>query len=368
MKHRGKRIVIAALLLALLCGCGAAPQKEHETEPAGDGPYLSITYGCNNAENAFGRDMVFYTYDLETRQLTEEAVIPFDARYASGVVSRADGIVYYSRRAEPGVLTSNDSLCAHDIATGEETLLETEHVSYNEITLVDPDTLLVMAVTAEHPILPARFDLKSRTFTDAAEVNGEEPTLYTSGSSPLNYNYQTGSFINIYQVEAERYSEAYHRFESEINTYVALMNDDLVKDPNRVYAVSLLLGSLIDDAVQLSDNELLVERTDDSFDEEKGVLVTERHFYRLTFAGDGSASFEPTEPPFPAKKVREHGYRIVDGGRTWYLIMGEKNSETGGLYAYCTETGELTPILLNDPAAEGYIIDFSIIGPQGQRD
>ncbi len=50
MKYRGKRIVIAALLLALLCGCGAAPQEEHKTEPAGDGPYLSITYGCNNAE------------------------------------------------------------------------------------------------------------------------------------------------------------------------------------------------------------------------------------------------------------------------------------------------------------------------------
>ena len=369
MLGREKWAVVAAVLCLMIIfpGCGAAAQKEAGNSAENGGvllsdPYLSITYGRDNPDNFTGRDMVFYTYDLVTGQLTEETVIPFDARYASGVVSRADGRVYYSRRAEPENVAANDSLCAYDMATGETTVLETENFSYNEITLLDPDTLLVMAVTNEHPIIPARFDLKTRTFTYLPDVNEEPFTLYTSSDSPINYNYRTKSFITIYQNEEEKISPSYHTFEAEINTYIARIDSGLIK--TNVFPVSLLLGHFIDDAVQISEDELLVERTDDIFDDATGQLITERHFYSLIFGSDGEAAFTPTEPPFPAEHVRRQGYRTVDGGKTWYLILGEKSDGKGGLYAYDTATKELTPILLNSPAEAGYVVNFSIIGPQ----
>jgi len=371
IKRKSISIFLAVfLIMSFSCCGGLAPQQENNNsessasknrEITSDNPYISITYGRNNPDNFTGRDMVFYSYDMVTKKLTEECVIPFDSKYASGVVSKADNIIYYSGRAEAENLSSNDSLIAYNIATQESTVLETENFSYNEITHIDQNTLLVMAVTNEHPIMPALFDLKTRTFIYMPDANKESFTLYTSGDSPINYNYNTRSFVNIYQNEKERYSTEYHRFESEINTYIALVNDDLTKVPNRTFSISLLIGHFIDNAVQISENELLVERTDDSTD--SGEYIRKRSFYSLVFEADGKTTFTSVEPPFPAEEVRSKGYRTVDGGKTWYLILGEKNSTEAGLYAYDTETEELTPILLNDPSAEGYIINFSIIGP-----
>lgn len=360
-------LLLLGILLICLSACGVNAPPQEQDDPTGDSgerqdtSYLSITYGRDNSDNFTGREMLFYTYDLAEKQLTEEAIIPFDAKYASGVVSKADQKVYYSRRAEPENINANDSLYAYDMRTGETAVLETENSSYNEITMLDADTLLVMAVTREHPIMPARFDLKTRTFTYLPEKNNEPITLYTSNDSPINYNYRTKSFITIYQNEEEKISPAYHAFEMEINTYIALIDRDLTK--THVFPVSLLLGQFIDDAVQISENELLVERTDDIFNDATGELITERRFYSLLFNADGTATFTPTESPFPVEKVRKHGYRTVDGGKTWYLILGDKGDADGGLYTYDSETKELTPILLNDPAVEGYVINFSIVGP-----
>lgn len=369
-------ITVAVFLFVLLSCCGVkTPQQEeqHGTDvpvPADNcdnlrnGPYISITYGCNNSSNYTGRDMVFYSYDLTTKQLVKEATIPFDAKYATGVVSKSTNTIFFSRRSEPENIASNDSICSYDISTGSTTVLETENFSYNEIALIDPDTLLVMAVTEQHPIMPARFDLGKRAFTYMADANKEPFSLYTNGDSLLNYDYNTESFVSIFQSEEERYSPDYCNFKSEIGTYIAIVKKNLVKAPSKIFKIDMKLGHFIDDAVQISENELLVERTDDYFDDEKEELVSERSFYLLTFEDTGNITFVQTDAPFPLEGVRRHGYRTPDGGKTWYLILGEKSSDTGGLYAYSTETKEMTPILLNDPTVEGYTINFSFVGPQ----
>lgn len=367
---RGTAAVMAASLLVLLVGCGAKAPAEDErgdrddNEEPNNGAYVSIVYGQNNPDNFTGRDMVFYTYDLAQQRLVEACTIPFDAKYATGVVSKAGDTVYFSRRFVPEDITSNDCLCAYDMTSGVTTVLESENFSYNEISLVDAETLLVMAVTPQHPITPARFDLESGAFTYMADANGESPTLYTNGDTLLHYDYNTETFVSIFQNEEERYSPEYRSFEAEIATYIAVVNSDLVKDADRIFEIDLLLGSFIDDAVQLSENTLLIERTDEYFDDEVGELVRERSFHLLTFEENGTAALTQTEAPFPLEGVRKHGYGTPDGGKTWFLIMGTKNSETGGLYAYSTETGELTPILLNDPSNEGYAISFSFVGAE----
>lgn len=364
--------IIGISLFVMLVGCGAkAPQPTADpSAPAGNnthensGPYVSITYGCNNPDNFTGRDMVFYTYDLTEKQLVKAGTIPFDAKYATGVVSKAANTIYYARRLEPKTIAANDCLCAYDIASGVTTVLEAENFSYNEISLVDPETLLVMAVTQQHPIIPARFDLESRTFTYISDANEEPLSRYTNGDSLLHYDYNTGTFVSVFQNEAEKYSSDYRSFQAEIGTYIAVVSNNLIKDEDKIFKIDLRLGSFIDDAVQLSENQLLVERTDDRWDDETEDIVSDRIFYLLTFEGNGTATLKQTEAPFPLEGVRRHGYGTPDGGKTWFLISGEKAARAGGLYVYSTETEELAPVLLNDPDNEGYVINFSFIGPQ----
>lgn len=374
MTRRMYIIVIIVIFFCLpLCSCKIkAPQLELDNqnvtptsiETNGDtdsSAYVSITYGRDNPNNDTGREMVFYTYDLLTKKIVEEGVIPFAAKYATGVVSKSANVIYFSGRADPKNSSLNDHLCEYNLSTGTVTVLEAENFSYNEIVLIDADTLLVMAVTAQHPITPALFDLKSGTFTYMADVNNEPFSLYTSGSSLLNYNHTTEMFVNIFQNEGERYSTEYHRFETEIVTNVALVKSTLTKDSEKIFQISLPLGSFIDNAVQLSENELLVERRDDYFDEDVGELLSNQSFYLLTFENNGKTSIAKTTPPFPVDNLNWRGYRTPDGGKTWYLLLGDKISQTGGLYSYDVETEELTPIILNNPSNNGYVIDFSFV-------
>lgn len=370
MKDRKKAAIISIVTIIFAsafftcCGVKAPQQVEYNSQNGScDGLYMSITYGCNNEDNYTGREMVFYSYNLESRELTKEATLPYDAKYAVGVVAKESNTIYYSRKSTPETPSANDSLCAYDISTGAVTVLETENFSYNEITMIDSDSLLVMAVTEQHPIIPAIFNLKNRTFTYMANVNKEPLSLYTNGDTLLNYDYNTKSFVNIFQKEEDRYSSDYCAFKSEIGTYISIVKDDLKKDPDKVFRIDMLQGHFIDNAVLVSDNQLLVERTDDYFDEQIGELISERSFFLLTFEDTGNITFVQTDPPFPVDGVRKHGYRTPDGGKTWYLILGEKSSEKGGLYSYSTETNELTPILLNNPSIQGYTINFSFIPP-----
>lgn len=380
MKRRKVFMVSVVFLLAVfLTACSAVPQQnppgETETEPEEGSeissgqktpeeneyhPYLSITYARNNPDNFTGLDMVFYTYDIVTGELEEHCVIPFDSQYACGLVSKADNKVYYSGRSVPNTLGVCDGLWVYDIGTGESRLLETQNWSYNHITMIKPGILLVMAVTREHPILPALFDLETNSFTYMPDVNDEPFDLYSCGASELFYNSGTHEMVCIYQNEDESYKSEYRSNEEPINTYIAVASEDMVKDPERTFAISLKVEDQVMSAVQISENELLVViyHVDIEKFAYEGVFKDENRLYSLVFE-DGEGTLTPMDSPDPNTSKWE----TIDGGKTFYFMRISEDEPKRGLYSYCTETGEITPILLGDSETNGHVVNYTILNP-----
>lgn len=333
------------------------PKDVAEEEESSEHPYISITYGRDNPDNFTGRDMVFYTYDLVTKELKEECVIPFDSDYASGVVSKANNTVYYSRRAEAENLYSNDCLFAYDLATGKSEMLESENFSYNDITIIDEDTLLVMAVTNKHPIMPALFDLKTRSFTYMADAN-DEPFIYTSGATIPIYNYKTKKFTCIYWNDDEARGD-YSSGLVAIDNYVALVSDNLLKDPDKIFTHSAKVTDRnMISAVQISDNELIVTMENNFF-----YVDQPREYYSLVF-GEDETTFTEIDCPYPHADYVANLCTIDEGKTFYFYLYGDHFGNPSGIYSYDTESEELTPILLNDPETNGHYINFSIVGPE----
>lgn len=201
---------------------GSVQPSQEISEPH---PYISITYSRSNLEMPLGRETVFYTYDLVDKELNEICVLPFNAKYASGVVSLENQMVYYSSRMDAADLSSDDCLWAYDLNSGKSIRLEHENFSYNDITIIDLNTLLVMAVKAgdKHVITPALFDLTTNTFTYLPDVNREPLTQYATGPSPMNYNYRTGQFCYIYRDQEEMYLPEYLGMREPIDVQITLV-------------------------------------------------------------------------------------------------------------------------------------------------
>lgn len=354
---------ILLLVGIFLSGCG---KSLDDTGAQSDGPakglqgqetaepsrYLSITYGRNNPDMLLGREIVFYTYDLAAGELQEVCTLPFNARYASGVVSLENQMVYYSRRMEEEDPASDDCLWAYDLASGESTRLEHENFSYNDITIVDPDTLLVMAVKAgeEHVITPALFDLTDGTFTYLPEVNGEPLTQYSTGASAINYNGRTGQFCYIYRDQKEMYLPEYLGMRLPIDVHIGLVGADLVKEPEKIYTAQWKSTKDIDWLTQVTDDTILMQVGTEVIDPENPTVnYDEIAYYTIAFGAE-DAVLEPAAPPFPdAAYVNLINCQTLDGGKIYYLQMNRVD-DTSGLFSYCTDTGELRPILLNDDA------------------
>ena len=380
MKRRMSFMAAYFLMLAVsLTACSAVPQQnplgEIETEseegsetssgqnpPEEDEshPYLSITYGRDNPDNFTGRDMVFYTYDIVTGELEEQCVIPFDSQYACGLVSKADNKVYYSSRSEPNTLGVCDGLWAYDLVTGKSSLLETNNWSYNSITMIRPGKLLVMAVTKEHPIIPALFDLETNSFTYMPEANDEPFDLYTFGPTEAVYNSGTHEITCIFQNEDEIYTTEFGSNETPVDTYIAVASEDMVKDPKRTFAVSLKVEDQVLSATQISENELLVvifHMDMDPFAAGSG-LDTEYRLYSLVFE-DGKGTLTPVG----SLDLSTSKWGTIDGGKTFYFLRQSEEEPKRGLYSYCAETGEITPILLGDPETNGHVVSYTILNP-----
>ena len=365
---------VGVLLTACLAACDEVPEQQKASSESGvymeagseehpeqvsltgedTHPYISITYGRDNPDNTTGRDMVFYTYDMVTRELKQECVIPFDSQYACGVVSKAKNTVYYSGRSEPDNLSSCDGLWAYNIGTGKSELLENKNWSYNSIIVMESDRLLVMAMTKEHPILPAVFDLRTKTFTYMPDVNGEPFDLYNCGPTELGYNYGTGEIVSIYQNEDESYQSEYLGNEIPINTYISVASRDMVKDPERTFSLSLKTEDDVMSATQVSENELLVVIDHMDWD----TLDTESRLYSLVYE-NGEGTLTPADSPYPHSR----DWKTVDGGKTFYFMLQSEDEPERGLYSYYKETGELTPILPGDPESSGHVVNFSILAP-----
>ncbi len=374
----GKWPVLAIMVfLSAICfsACNAIPQgekrmepdKHSETEsiteeqlgqevPAGvdSHPYLSITYGRDNPNNTTGRDMVFYTYDMVTKELKTECVIPFDSQYACGVVSKAKNTVYYSGRSQPDILGSCDGIWAYDIGTGDSELLEKKNWSYNSITVMDDGRLLVMAMTKEHPIQPAVFDLKTKSFTYMSDVNKEPFDLYSCGATDLGYNYKTNEIVSVYQNEKESYRSEYLGNRISINTYISISSKDMVKDRERTFSISLKAEDQVMSATQISGNKFLVvvSHTDED------TLDIEKKLYLLTFKDK-----KGTLTAIDSQYRHSSDWKTDDSGKTFYFMLQSEENPERSLCCYDTETKELTTILSGSQEENGHVINFSILAP-----
>lgn len=361
-----KSIITFALIILLLSGCSAPilqPEyndinsaiKDDNTKTC-ESPYLSITYVRDNLNNKSGIDMVFFTYDLDSKVLTEECILPFDSAYASGVVSKKNNKVYYSSNSELGRYNGGNCLWAYDLDTCKSHILNKENHEYNDILILDENTLLIMMVTSEHPIMPVTYDIPSDTFTYMADANNE-PFIYTSGPIQPFYNYKTGMFTCIFWNEEEERGD-YSLFKASLEHHLALLSKDMVKDPDKIFTYSSRADEMrMIAAVQISDDELLVTMENNYF-----YVDQPREYYSLVF-GEDETTFTRTECPYPHADYVANLYTVDEGKTFYFYLYGDHFGNPPGIYSYDTESEELTPILLNDPETNGHYINFSIVGP-----
>ncbi len=363
--------VLAALLVFSLFGCGQNPAeeaaeevlkepeepkevlKEPEEPKESTNPYLSIGYVRNSAENPEEKEKVMLCYDINTEKLTEVCVLPKENHIVSATYSRANNAVYYFGNTDKNDYYSECGIWKYDVAAKETLRLDDENHSYNELKIIDENTLLLMMVTNEHPIMPVLFDIESKTFTYMADANNE-PFVYTCGPLSLSYNHATEELACIYWSE-EDVDRDYNSFKKPINYYLSAADKNLVKDPERTFSYSSKINeNNFWHAVQLSENEYIVAMY-------SGVPSDEpMEYYSLVF-GDGEPSFTKTECPYPHADYLWN-LQTIDGGKTFYFYLRSDDlGNPSGIYSYVPETEELSPIILYDPEIAPEYVGFSLI-------
>ena len=282
----------------------------------------------------------------------------------TAVFSRENNTVYYSALADPKKYAKGDSIWAYNIETGEVLKLEDENRVNYGFTVLDPETLLVYGhVLINHvSVVPALLHLESKTYINMS--NSDDNLEYiTSLLSPNYYNYKTQRFVCIYCNYEEFVSDDYRAGKTELTYYVALASKDLTVDEDKIFAYTAKINELcVSEAIQISENELLLSmrRRIDS-----GLQL---EYYSLVF-GDEGAVLTKVDCPYPYADY-VNNLCTIDGGNTYffYLLKEDKLGNTPGVYSYCPETDELTPILLNDPEKGNGIIRFTIVGSDCETD
>ncbi|MDR2044804.1 MAG: hypothetical protein LBQ15_10685 [Clostridium sp.] len=341
-------------------GGAALEDQPRDGESQAANPYLSITARRlqPGAEEYYIWDEVYYTFDLVTKELREICVLPHSSGYTCGVVSLRENAVYFSARENE---QSNDRLCRYDVESGETVVLEDENRTYNDITVLDPDTLLVIASTPAHTLTPALFDLGSGRFTYMADVTGEPSDLYTGGPQHLYYNYRFDTFPWLYYKLTDRYSEGYLSFEEAIDHNFTLVSTRLDRAA-AVFTERFLVTRQLGFMAQIDEKEVLVSLLAKAPDED-GVPTAEveYEYYRLTFDGE-SASFVPVDNPFP-KALYVGSAMTFDGGKTYYCQGAFTNGreEVHGLFVYDRETDGMTSLLSTSDGILG-VANFRSVG------
>lgn len=356
--------LIVALVVACFTGCTISQKNElknaketkklnetNEDQKSNNHPYISIVYGRDNRDNYTEREMVFYTYDIEKEELVEECVIPFDSQYACGVVSKQNNKIYYSGRTKPNDMNSNDGIWEYDMLTGETVLLENENWSYNSISMMGNDKLFVMALTKDHPILPAYFDLKTKKFTYMSDANGEEMGIFNCGPCDAQYNTSTDEIVCAYQNDAESYSEAYMEGETAIDTYIAFTSTDMVKDNERIYPMNLKVDDQVMSVTQISKTECLVGVHHTAVN--NGDIDIEERLFTVKIDGENSCA-KRIDFPFDDSS----DWKTMDGGKSFYFKKGIDNK---GLYYYDTDTEELSAIIEGNEENNGHVVCYTIV-------
>lgn len=326
-------------------------------------PYISITYCRENLDNESTWEQVFYIYDLTTKRLREVYSVPYFASYATGVVSLQNSMVYYSARE---TIDSNDRIYAYDMKSGLTTVLEDENGSYNEITMLDKNTLLTVAVTNRHTITPAIFNLSDGTFTYTADVNNEPFELYTGFADWSNYNPKYDKFIYVFANQEEMYNPDYLDPTSgiAIDCHIALMSADLLKKEDDIFTIRLESCSEIDWVTQVSEREFLVQMSEwvdlwweldcEPYRYEQYSLVMDRE----------NSAFTRIDTPFPnVYLVRD--CITLDGGKTFYCYGYLNKTDTEhSFFIYDCTNGEITTIIRGETdGTGGRVVNFKVIEP-----
>lgn len=314
-------------------------------------PYLSITYGINDDTTDTGRRTQYYTYNIDEKKLDIRCSIPFAAQYGTGVVSLANQKVYYSGRTGKN---TNDSINEYDIKTGETHALENENATYNDIAIVDNNTLLVTAISKKDGCnWPATFDLNSRTFTYLYDVNNISDSLYSTRAGRINYNYIYNKFVDVFVNQDEFYLPKFRLNEVAIDYNIALVSPDLLINKENTYAKKTKIADDIYMETQISDNSVLLQVIDDSQDK--------RIFY---LADLKNKSIKEIDCPF-SNALYITNCVTLDQGKTYFVLGGFQNGkevQKNGLFYYDTNTKQAESILMNNDNNKGHVINFTIVG------
>lgn len=314
-------------------------------------PYLSITYGINDDTTDTGRRIQYYTYNIDEKKLDIRCSIPFAAQYGTGVVSLPNQKVYYSGRAGGN---ANDSLMEYDMKSGEIKALENENATYNDIAIVDNHTLLVTAISRENGCnWPATFDLNSKSFTYLYNANKLSDSLYSTRAGRINYNYTYNKFVDVFVNQDEFYLPKFRLNEVDIDYNIALVSPDLIVSKENIYSKKTKIADDIYMETQISDNSVLLQVIDDSYDK--------RFFYIVDLK---NKSIKEIDCPF-SNAVYITNCITLDQGRTYFVLGGfqdGKEEVRKGLFYYDTNTKQAEPILMNNDNNQGHVINFTIVG------
>lgn len=368
-----KLISLFLIFILVFSGCGQNPAEEPSEEIPSEEPsasdeisekvpsepenithpYLSIYYIRKSSDDPSEKERVMLCYDINTEELTEICVLPKENHTVSAKYSRANNAVYYFGNVDKNDYYSECGLWKYDISTKETTRLDNENHSYNELEVIDENTLLLMMVTNEHPIMPVLYDIEKDEFTYMADANGD-PFVYTCGPLSLSYNRALDELACIYWSEEDVDNE-YNSLEKTINYYLSATDKNLVRDEERTFSHSAKINeNNFWYATQLSENEFIIAMM-------SGVPSDDPvEYYSLVFS-DGEPSFIKTECPYPHADYL-WGLQTIDGGKTFYFYLRSDDlGNPAGIYSYVPKTKELTPILLYDPEIAPEYVGFSLM-------
>lgn len=344
-------IIIFCILYFLSVNNGFIETTKSSNGKTTISPYVSITYGIDDDTTATGRRIQYYTYSIDKKNLDLQCSIPFAAQYATGVVSLANQKVYYSGRTGKN---TNDSINEYDIKTGETHALENENATYNDIAIVDNNTLLVTAISKKNGCnWPATFDLNSRTFTYLYDVNNISDSLYSTRAGRINYNYIYNKFVDVFVNQDEFYLPKFRLNEVAIDYNIALVSPDLLINKENIFAKKTKIADDIYMQTQISDNSILLQVIDD--------VDGKRLFYLVDLV---NKSIKEIDCPFK-NAIYITDCLTLDQGNTYFVLGGFQNgkgNQENGLFYYDTNTEQAEPILMNNDSIQGRVINFTVVG------
>lgn len=321
-----------------------AAYAEQDKEPAltepleedSSSPYLSISYRRACADNPEEKETVIACYDINTKTLSEICVLPDEINAVSPKYSRANNAIYYFYTG----------IWQYDLSSGETTRLDNANYSYNELQIIDENTLLLMAIP-HHAIVPMYFDIENQNFL-LIDDGYNAPTVYTSGATSLSYNPITDDLTYIRWIEDEAYSDEYLSEEKSIERYLTVVhNGNGMKFSEKIFTYSAKINEpALWYAAQLSENEFIVVLYNE-------FGSSEPEYYSLIFGEE--TTFTKTEQPCPAISNMS-GLCSHDGGKTFFFYhRGGKPGAASGIYSYSVENDELNLILA---APEESVYDY----------